>query len=1199
MRIILKLLIICAFISLKSWAQEVVHEHSIHHSFIENKGQWNDNILFKSRFLGGNLWVQQHKLMFHIQDYSAMKENHAHPSDKPIVDKLYQTALHLNFVGSNEVTQIEKSGATKAYYNYLIGNNQQNWTSEVRGYSEAVLKNIYENIDLKLIEEAQELKYEFHVAPNTNPNAIQLNYAGHKSLKVNKRGQLVIKTELGEIIEDQPYAYQIVNGSIREVSCSYKLSGDNVTFELGEYVPYATLVIDPVLIFATYSGSITDNFGMTATYGHDGSAYSGGTIYGNSYPTPDNAAYDVNSNFTLPDNPYYGITDVFISKYASDGTTMLWTTFLGGGNDTIGTETIHSMICDVNDNIYVYGATSSIDFPMQGGYQTTHAGGTLNSNFYYNGVYYHTGTDIYVAKISANGHDLLASTYMGGSQNDGINFKVTSGNYGSVAAYDSLTKNYGDQFRGEIMIDSVGNCIVASCSRSTDFPTQSAFQPNNAGQQDGVVFKLTSNLSSLVWSSYYGGTNNDACYSVKVDSLHNFIVGGGTSSNDLFTTAGSWQPNYNGGKTDGFIFKIDPSGTTVTNATYVGTNNYDQVFFVEIDRNNNIFVVGQSEGGNFPVLNASYVNFGSSQFIAKFDPDLTSPLQSTVFGNGSSTINISPSAFLVDICGNIYVSGWGANILQSTPLSGMPITANAFQSSPPNGFDFYLIVIEKSMNSLLYGTYIGGYGAEEHVDGGTSRFDKNGVVYQSVCAGCRTYDSGTGTVHNWSDFPTTPGAWSSQNLSDNCNNLIFKFDFELIPNAEFTIDDNLGCAAFEVTFDNFSTESDSYLWDFGNGDTSTVIFNPTIVYDTPGVYDVYLYVTDSICLLTDTASIQITVTDSIELTTSPDEEFCIPIDLDITAYTNGAADYFIWSTSPNYTDTINSNLSDSTIQVMPIEATTYYVQAGNDGCYLEDSVVINFIGTSISLSANDSICLGETTTITAIETNPSFSFTYEWNPDSVIVNPSVTNSVTVQPSESQYIYMTATTALGCEVNDSIFIHVGYIPDNVVNASALNHAVPIGGSTTLIGSPSGYNYSWTPTTGLSNPLAQSTDVTVDETTIYTLTVWDEGCYKSDTTIVTVYEFICGEPYVFVPNAFSPNGDYNNDVLYVMGPPIQEMVFRIYDRWGELVFESFSRGDGWDGTFRGKALDPDVYDYYLKVICIDNEESIMKGNITLIR
>lgn len=1188
-------LLLLFIITLSSFlnAQEVKHDHSIHHAFLENKGQWNDRILFKTHFDGGNLWVQQQKMVFHLQDLSAMQEAHAALNKKSGTKdpKLKQTVLHVNFVGSQDVTEIEKSEPTQAYYNFFIGNDKSKWASNVRGYGEAIMKNLYDGIDLKLIEELEQLKYEFHVQPGSDPSAILLDYAGHDNIKISKKGDLVVSTSLGKIIEQKPYAYQIVNGNIREVSCEFQVEGSKVSFKLGRYNPNATLVIDPVLVFATYCGSVTDNFGMTATYGYDGTAYSGGMIYGNAYPTPDNSAYDINSNFTVPNNPTYGITDAFISRYSSDGTTMIWTTFLGGGDGNQGTETAHSMICDEQNNVYLYGATSSTDFPIVGGYQNTHGGGLPNSNHYYNGVYFtNQGTDIFVAKVSANGQNLMGSTYFGGSSNDGVNYKVTSGIYNTVAAYDSLTLNYGDQFRGEIMLDSVGNCIIASCTRSTDFPTLSPFQSTLGGGQDGVIFKLTSDLSGLQWSSYYGGSDNDACYSVKVDSSQNIVFAGGTSSSDIITTPGTWQPSFNGGKADGFVVKLTPNGTTIQAASYIGTSNYDQTFFVDIDRDDNIFLVGQSAGGSFPVINATFVNPGSSQFVVKLDPSLIAPINSTVFGNGSSNINISPSAFLVDICGNLYISGWGANILQSTPMSGMPTTPDAYQLSPPNGFDFYLIVIEREMGGLLFGTYMGGNAAEEHVDGGTSRFDKNGVVYQSVCGGC----GGN------SDFPTTPGAWSSQNLSTNCNNLVFKFDFQLIPNAEFTVDDNLGCAPFTVTFDNFSTDSDSYLWDFGNGDTTSIIFEPVVTFDTAGIYNVYLYVTDSICLLTDTAEITITVTDSLELTTIPDQQFCNPTDIDFTAFTNNTATTFIWSSNANFTDTLNSDLSDSVWTYMPPMPGTFYIQVSNAGCSLVDSVNVEFIGSSLELTANDSICIGEITTITATNTNPQIIISdYQWSPDSLLVSPSNTNQATVDPTVSQYIYVTASSNTGCVISDSIMIFVGNIPSGSVTATAVPNLVPSGGTTTLIGTPPGLSYEWTPGVGVTNVNAQTTEAIVDETTIYTFTATDGICARTDTTLVEVFDFLCGNPYVYVPNAFSPNGDNENEVLYVRGALVEEMVFRIYDRWGELVFESLDRADGWDGTFRGKPMDPDTYDYYLKVTCIGGDEEIIKGNITLLR
>ncbi|MFT6246526.1 MAG: PKD repeat protein, partial [Crocinitomicaceae bacterium] len=1074
MRIRILLLFAVLFMTGMSWSQHVEHDHSIHHAFIENKGQWGDNVLFKSKFNGGNLWVEQGRFLFQLQDYSDVSTNHGKPDHKKTSALAKERYIELLFWGANDVTEIESSLPSKEYYNYFKGNDKSKWATNVHGYGEAVLHNFYDGIDMKLIENELELKYEFHVQPGIDPKLIQMEYNGHHEIKLNKKGDLVVKSDLGEIIEQKPFVYQIVNGNIREVECTFKLVESKLSFELGEYNPNAILIIDPVLVFATYSGSPSDNFGMTATYGYDGTAYSGGIVFGNSYPTPApawNTTTTITNVMPVANDPAgtYGVTDVFISKYSPDGVQMLWTCFLGGGDDTQGTETVHSLICDSSNNVYLYGSTSSSDFPIQNAYQNIHGGGIANVNFTSNGVHHYTnGTDIFVSKLSSNGLNLLGSTYMGGTNNDGLNYNANPG------LVDSLTTNYGDPFRGEIMLDANNNVIVASSTRSTDFPVLNAIQPANAGRQDGVVFKLTTNLSTLIWSTYYGGSNNDACYSVKVDGSDNVIFAGGTASNDLSGMTG-WQNSYNGGKTDGYVVKMPGDASSIIGGSYIGTANYDQAFFVEIDRIDQVYLVGQSQNGSFPIINSPFVNPGSSQFVIRLDPTLNVALNSTVFGSGNNAMDISPSAFLVDICGNIYISGWGKALGGSVPAINMPITTDALQSTTATP-DFYLLVIERDFADTLYGTYIGGGQAGEHVDGGTSRFDSEGVVYQSVCGGCGGF----------SDFSTTPGAWSSTNDAGNCNNLIFKFDFELIPVADFAIDDNFGCLPFVVEFENNSTDSDSYLWDFGNGDTSSVIFEPIITFDTIGVYTVYLYVTDSICLLTDTAEITITVTDSLSLSTIPDQELCITTPIDFIAYTNDAATSFIWSSNINFTDTLNTDITDSIWTHTPSGPMTYYINASNSGCSGIDSVVVDFIGSALVLTANDSICAGEQTTITATNMNLTISFNYVWTPDSVILAPSITNSVTVNPTTSQYIYITATSNTGCIVNDSIQIYVGNIPTASVIATASETLVAEGSTVQLIGEPSGLSYIWSPGQGVINVNGQITDAVVDQTTIYTLT-----------------------------------------------------------------------------------------------------------------
>lgn len=1193
LKILLGILILLPFFGL---SQEVKYDQSIHHSFIENKGQWPDPVLFQTKLDGGNLWVQQHKFVYHLQDYEVLHKAHRGELAKK-GEQLRQRVIHANFVNSNEVNTVVKSEATSNYFNYLLGNEPKHWAYNVHGYHNVLLEDLWDGIHLKLIEQQKELKYEFHVQPNVSTEKIKIEYVGQTDIKIDRKGNLIVYSDLGQIIEEKPYAYQIINGSIREVECAFELKNNQVGFALGDYNKTVELIIDPILVFATYAGSVTDNFGMTATYGHDGTAFSGGTVYGNAYPTPDPFAFDVTSNFTVADNPVYGITDVFLSHYSADGTNMLWTTFLGGGDGSDGSETVHSIIADLDNNIYMYGATSSPDFPMVGGYQTVHAGGDDSLDFYQNGVHFtDLGTDIYVAKISADGRNLLASTFIGGSGNDGVNYRngmtyYSFGTYAIFSDYVGLTTNYGDQFRGEIFLDDANNCYVASTTKSTDFPVVSPFQSTNGGDQDGVIFKLSPNLDNLLWSSYFGGTNRDACYSVKIDNLGNVLCAGGTSSTNLPFTSGGYQPTYGGGSADGFLFKLDASAA-MQQATYLGQSDYDQSFFVETDESNNIYTVGQTRGGTFPIINAPFANPGSGQYITKLTPDLTSILNSTTFGDGNPNFDISPSAFLVDTCSNIYVSGWGAHLLQSSDsLDNMPITDGAVYPTSPDGFDFYLFVMRRDFSEVLYATYFGEPSPiHEHVDGGTSRFDKQGIVYQSVCGACGPFAGGA---------VTTSGAWSETDLSSNCNNLLFKFDFELAPNAEFFPDQAEGCIPFEVTMNNLSTSADSYFWDFGNGQTSTEE-SPTVVYTEPGTYTVSLTIDNLICSFTDNEIFVVQAIDTVTLSTTGNYYGCDPEETTFIADANGSATSFVWSTNIGFTDTLNASVLDSTLTITPPGSGVYYVAASNGYCDKIDSVVVEYVSSAIEIIGDSTFCLDDTNLFVVENLNPLIDFDFVWTPDTIITNIISEDSIEVHINANQYLYVSATTADGsCSFIDSIYLSVGVLTDGMVEASVSDNVVPEGTSVDLSASPDGFSYSWQPSDGVSNPLAQYTSALVEHTTLYTVSVSDGICTKSDTVWVTAYPYVCEEPFVYVPNAFSPNGDLENDILYVYSDIGEKMVFRIFDRWGEMVFESFERSKGWDGTFRGKALDPDVYDYYLQMDCINGEQWITKGNIQLIK
>src|SRR6185369_6691898 len=328
-----------------------------------------------------------------------------------------------------------------------------------------------------------------------------------------------------------------------------------------------------------------------------------------------------------------------------------------------------------------------------------------------------------LTKLNSTGTALLGSTIIGGSNDDGANISP----YPNGA--NGLQHNYGDESRSEVMLDGSGNIWLGSCTQSTNFPTASPFQATNGGSsprnQDAVVLEFSSNLSTYLFGSYLGGNGDDAAYVIDISpTTGNIYVGGGTSSNNFpGNHAGTVGPNF-AGTIDGFLAEI--SGTTLVRSTYLGTSNYDQVYGIKFDKFGFPYVMGQTMSGSWPHINATYFNPGGKQFIAKLQPDLSAYVYSTTFGPNTTFSNISPTAFLVDRCENVYVSGWGGCFSctntegSSYPNSGtqnLPVTPDAIKLTTDNK-DFYFFVLKKNASSQLYGSFFGennGPGGTDHV----------------------------------------------------------------------------------------------------------------------------------------------------------------------------------------------------------------------------------------------------------------------------------------------------------------------------------------------------------------------------------------------------------------------------------------------------------------------------------------------------
>ena len=1280
--------LILLFISIAGIAQSKSHDHV---KFTQNKGQWHTNIKYKAKMNFGNFYLEENGFTYHFYNKSDFSREAHVGKGYEFPDEMQHHVIKSKFIGANSNIEINNKNALQGYENYFIGNDKSKWATEVKSYTEIEYKNLYNYIDLKVYQYAQYIKYDFIVDVGGNPDDILIEYKGTKDIKI-KNGSIYLKTRFGSIIEKEPIAFQNIDGKEVEVKVKYKLKNGKVKFIFPNgYNEDYSLTIDPILIFSTYTGSSSDNWGYTATYDNDGNAYAAGIVFGAGYPVTAGAYSSSSAG---------GQVDIGVTKFNSTGTNLIYSTYLGGSN----VESPHSLVVDDNDNLFIMGTTSSTNFPtIASSFDPSFNGGTGFAPNYFT---YTNGSDLFVTKLNVNGTAIDGSTYLGGSGNDGLN--------------TGIEYFYGDEFRGEVIIDGSGNCLVISSTESTDAQMAgSSPQPVNNGGTDAIVFKLNSNLSSLLWSTYWGGSLNEGGLGVQLDSNGDIFITGGTQSNNLFSSPNAFKGSSSG-NLEGFVAKFSSNGNSILGTTYLGTTSNDISFLIQVDENDDIYVLGVSEG-NYPKTPGLYNNGNSNQFIHKLNNSLTASVWSTTIGTGNGTVDFSPTAFLVNDCGLIYISGWGGtlggqNILSST-TSGLPITPNAFQTTT-TGEDFYFMVLDQEASGLLYGTFFGGVSGE-HVDGGTSRFDKKGIVYHAVCAGC----GGN------SNFPSTAGAWSQTNNSTNCNLSVFKFGLNNI-NSLVSVPAPYVCIPNSYTFNNNSVGGNTFTWNFGDGNTSTQ-FSPSHLYQDTGTYEVWLVVSDSTgCLESDSTNLFVDVFAVDDAGILPIDTICPYDSVQLEAY---GGVIFNWFPA---TDLSNPNIHNP--YASPLNTTTYFVEVA-DSCSTDTTQITVYVyGITNATSPDTSICIGQSIGISA-----SGGISYQWMNDPSISNTNISNP-TVTPTVPTMYYVEITTPDGCIIPDSVFVDVYYTPPvpitsvdtticygdtiqifgagapyinwltnyNIENANIdttlvwpLMQTDYIGSFTNACGTvydtisievddinPSinadtticprdsaklyatgGNFYDWTPSSTLTHPDSSTTFATPMVDTEYTVTVTNaNGCSRLLKTTVFMYPMpfvsagadkvitygeniglngstgahiyywtpndslscdTCLNPianpatmtdYIFnvvdnngcknsdtmtvfldaalyVPNAFTPNGDSYNDIFLAKGVEINTFEILIFDRWGEIIYTSDDLNAGWDGFYKGTIAKSDVYVW--KITFTDyinpNIEQKMIGHVTLVR
>jgi gliding motility-associated-like protein len=1179
--------------------------------YTENKGQWANEVDYMGRLSAGAFFLTAtgyKVLQHHPEDYyrvlnSTSGHSFLHAGGQQLHSTIEEIrsenqvirshAYQVSFTGSNTNATKSAEKAMEGYSNFYIGNEPSKWASQVKSYGVVTYRNMYRGVDVRYYSDNGFVKYDLLVAAGGAADEIAMEYKGVNALKV-VRGALHVSTSVGETVEREPFAYQLINGIRKQVPCSYSVKGNTVRFKIDDYDPASALVIDPTFVFSTFAGSVPDNWGYTATFDKEGNAYGGGIVMGTGYPTTTGAFQTTYGGGTASTEGSSGF-DINIIKLDPLGRTRIFSTYLGGNSN----EQPHSLVVDSDGNLLVAGRTLSQNYPLRGA-----------GNIGQGGQW-----DIVVTKFNAAGTSLIGSVRIGGSGDDGVNvrhkFPVTSPSF--------TDQNYGDDARSEIIVDEVGNVYVAASTQSTNFPiTNGVFQPNLSGIQDALVLKFNSNLTSLEFATYLGGSGYDAAYVLIAEPGGDILVAGGTMSNNFpGDKAGTVGAVYSGGNLDGFIARISSNGAILRKSTYIGTPGNDQLYGIQKDKNGFIYVTGTSTG-NFTVRNAAFSQAGGKQFIAKLQPNLTAYVYSTVFGTNNPNPNLSPTAFLVDNCENVYVSGWGGNIIAGqpypiAPTTGLSVTPDAIKSVT-DGMDFYFFVLEKDAVRQLYGSFFGQQaanipGSHDHVDGGTSRFDENGIIYQGICANC-----------SGGQFPTTPGTVSPNNPSARCNLAVVKINFDLSgvrTGVQSFIDgqrrDSSGCVPATIEFVDSIAIGKRFEWSFGDG-------SPMVATDTPftvhtftrqGNYRVRLIaIDDEKCIPRDTAYLNVRVRiDRVQLNA---EAILQPPCQDLNYRFNNLStpfpgkpfkdSSFIWIFGDN-SPPVRAGLESVTHQYPG--PGTYNVQmllADTNYCNAPDTFRLQ-VRVNPNVEARFTGPLSGCVPFRAVLNNTSLggnSFFWDFGngQTSTQMNPVV---LYTQPGIYR-VKMIANDPNTCNRTDSTFfsITVSGPPNALFTYSPQPSLENIPSSFTNLSGPAvGYRWIF----GDGDTLFTTKRDTIirhqyPRTDVYNtclVAINEFGC--TDTTCLPVTATVT--PIIDVVTAFTPNNDGVNDRAVVYGFGVVTMKFRIFNRWGQLMYEGSDPSRGWDGNFKGKPQPMDAYAYTLDADLIDGSNVKRSGNITLIR
>ena len=652
-------------------------------AFEANQGQTDPQVKYTARGNGYSVFLTSNDTVFAI---SSAAHSAARPSRMAATrlrpqntEKIQSASIDMRLVGGNSKPEITAGSELPGIVNYYVGSDPKNWHTGVKQYSSVSYHEVYPGVNMVFHGAQRQLEFDFVVSPGADPKEIALGFKGARKLNTDASGNLVLSSSAGDVVLHKPVAYQEKGGNREIVEAAFQVrNGDEVTLNLGAYDRGRELVIDPTLSYSSYLGGSAEDDALAVAV--DGS--------GNAYVTGDTKS----PTFGGVTNPVTTFLAVFVTEVNAPGTAVVYTDIFEATGTGSGDCSGNTIAVDAAGEAFVGGSASAGFVITPGSFQTTFGGGIT------------APIDGFVMKLAAGGTPVY-STYLGGSGNDVVNgiavdtasppnayvtgetastnFPGTSSSTiqstnaggddafitelnptGSALVYSTYLGGSSEDLGTGIALDSSANAYVTGITISTNFPaTSGVVQKTAGGSDDSFVAEIKSGGSTLVYSTYLGGSGSDDSAGIAVDSAGDAYVTGATSSSN-FPTANAAQSSLGGNNaTNAFVTKLNPGATALLFSTYYGGALDDKATAIALDPLGDAYITGQATSPTFPVLNSfqNTLSGPADAFVTEFS-NTGSVVYSSFYG-GTGTENGFPSSagalggIAADANGNAYIVG--------------------------------------------------------------------------------------------------------------------------------------------------------------------------------------------------------------------------------------------------------------------------------------------------------------------------------------------------------------------------------------------------------------------------------------------------------------------------------------------------------------------------------------------------------------